>query len=283
MNKKLSLNIIKHLSLFLAIIMILSCFPSAVAAAETDKAGLDKKKLTLHAGGTYTLTLTGDTAVSWKSSKKSVATVTSKGKIKAKKKGTAVITCKTASGKKYKCKVTVKKHIYKTVKKVAATKNKKGYTVYKCDECSKTYRETTVYDPKESQVRSDLMAMKKKYPEGTRWTINYHYTWGPEKYYAGMTCVGYGCVGFAFKMSDAAYGKYNKSRKISGKNWYKKIRVGDIIRVENNSHSVVVLKRNKNSITVVEGAYNNSVHWGRKISMSEIKKKGSYLITRYPK
>lgn len=52
----------------------------------------------------------------WKSSKKTVATVTSKGVVKAKKKGTAKITCtlsyKTKSGKQKKvkltCKVTVK-------------------------------------------------------------------------------------------------------------------------------------------------------------------------------
>ncbi|MCM1232936.1 MAG: Ig-like domain-containing protein [Ruminococcus flavefaciens] len=43
----------------------------------------------------------------WSSSKKSVATVTSKGKIKAKKKGNAVITAKLGK-KNYKCKVKVK-------------------------------------------------------------------------------------------------------------------------------------------------------------------------------
>jgi hypothetical protein len=46
--------------------------------------------------------------VKWTSSKKSVATVSSKGVVKAKKKGTATITAKV-SGKKYTCKVTVLK------------------------------------------------------------------------------------------------------------------------------------------------------------------------------
>ena len=47
--------------------------------------------------------------VTWKSSNKRVATVSSKGKIKAKNKGTAIITVKTKDGKKTaKCKVTVK-------------------------------------------------------------------------------------------------------------------------------------------------------------------------------
>lgn len=46
--------------------------------------------------------------VTFKSSKKSVATVNSKGVVTAKKKGTATITAKTTSGKTAKCKITVK-------------------------------------------------------------------------------------------------------------------------------------------------------------------------------
>ncbi len=51
--------------------------------------------------------------VKWSSNKKKTATVSKKGVVTAKKKGTAVITAK-AGKKKLKCKVTVK---------VAATKN----------------------------------------------------------------------------------------------------------------------------------------------------------------
>lgn len=52
------------------------------------------------------LLLNNISGVKWKSSKKSVATVSSAGTIKAKKKGTATITA-TVGGKKYSCKVTV--------------------------------------------------------------------------------------------------------------------------------------------------------------------------------
>ena len=51
----------------------------------------------------------GDKVQSWKSSKKSVATVSSKGKIKAKKAGTTKITVVMKSGKKATCKVKVTK------------------------------------------------------------------------------------------------------------------------------------------------------------------------------
>ena len=46
--------------------------------------------------------------MTYKSSKKSVASVSSSGKITAKKKGKAVITVKTYNGKKAKLTVTVK-------------------------------------------------------------------------------------------------------------------------------------------------------------------------------
>ena len=73
---------------------------------------LSATKKTLKKGKTYTLKVSklakGDAVKSFKTSKKSVATVTSKGKIKAKKKGKAVITVTLKSGKKATCRITVK-------------------------------------------------------------------------------------------------------------------------------------------------------------------------------
>lgn len=77
------------------------------------KVTLSKTKLTLTKGKTYTIKATvypsnaTNKKVTYSSSKKSVATVTSAGKIKAVKKGTATITAKAGS-KKATCKVTVK-------------------------------------------------------------------------------------------------------------------------------------------------------------------------------
>jgi hypothetical protein len=56
-----------------------------------------------------------DSTVTWKSSDQSVATVTSSGKVKGKKSdGTCTITA-TVGKKSVKCKVTVRKHSWKTV------------------------------------------------------------------------------------------------------------------------------------------------------------------------
>ena len=69
---------------------------------------ISKKTLSLEVGKTSTLIITGTKKeVNWTSSKKAVATVTSKGKVTAKEPGTATITA-SVDGKKLSCKLTVK-------------------------------------------------------------------------------------------------------------------------------------------------------------------------------
>ena len=70
---------------------------------------ISKTSLELEKGQTATLKLTGTTAKSWKSSKSSVVSVTSKGKIKAKAAGMATITVRGSNKKTYQCRVTVPK------------------------------------------------------------------------------------------------------------------------------------------------------------------------------
>lgn len=78
----------------------------AQAAAKTVKLSASKK--TLNVGKSFTLKLKNATGkVTWKSNKNSVATVTSKGKVKAVASGKATITA-TNKKKSYKCVVTVK-------------------------------------------------------------------------------------------------------------------------------------------------------------------------------
>lgn len=72
------------------------------------KVKINKTKASIYVGKTVQLKVTGTKKkVTWKSSNKKIATVTSKGKVKGVKKGTAKITA-TVSKKKYTCKVTVK-------------------------------------------------------------------------------------------------------------------------------------------------------------------------------
>ncbi|MDF2473055.1 MAG: Trypsin-like serine protease, typically periplasmic, containing C-terminal domain [Anaerocolumna sp.] len=76
--------------------------------AEAATVQINKTKISVYVGKTYTLKVSGTTAkVTWSSNDKKVATVASTGKVKGIKKGTATITAKVGS-KSYKCAVTVK-------------------------------------------------------------------------------------------------------------------------------------------------------------------------------
>lgn len=74
---------------------------------------LDKTKATIVKGKTMTLKASlapaelEDKTVTWKSSNKSIATVTSAGKVKGVAAGTATITCTSSTGQSATCKVTI--------------------------------------------------------------------------------------------------------------------------------------------------------------------------------
>ena len=81
--------------------------PAVSQAAKKKTPKLNKSKLTLTVGKTAKLKVKNTKKkIKWSSSKKSVATVTKKGKVKAKKAGKTTITAKVGK-KKLKCKVTV--------------------------------------------------------------------------------------------------------------------------------------------------------------------------------
>lgn len=82
-------------------------------AKKSNSVKLNKKKVSMKAGNWILLTPTLKPAkstdtIKWKSSNKKVASVDAYGFVTAKKKGKATITATTKSGKKVKCKVTVK-------------------------------------------------------------------------------------------------------------------------------------------------------------------------------
>lgn len=79
------------------------------ASATATNVKINKTKVTITEGKTVQLKVTGTKKkIKWSTSKKSVATVTTKGKVTGKKAGTATITAKVGK-KALKCKVMVKK------------------------------------------------------------------------------------------------------------------------------------------------------------------------------
>lgn len=108
-------NTKKVFAFVLALAMILTTYQPTTTYAATKAPTISAKKMTLQVGSKKTLTVKNagkNATLKWSSNKKTVATVSKKGVVKAVKAGTANVKCKvvTKSKKHYTltCKVTVK-------------------------------------------------------------------------------------------------------------------------------------------------------------------------------
>ncbi len=137
-----------------------------------------------------------------------------------------------------------------------------------------TVEPTETYVPSEQEAYEKMFALMEKYPNGTPWTNDNYYEWK-----GGIYSGGYGCAGFAFLLSDAAFGDL-PARKIAPVS-FDSIRVGDILRVNGNTHSVIVLQVKEDGVVIAEGNYNSSVHWGRTMTARQAEQ-ANYMLTRYP-
>lgn len=131
--------------------------------------------------------------------------------------------------------------------------------------------DSVIFHPDE--IFATLVSFMSTYPEGTPFTNNDY-----RPFNGGHYRGGYGCAGFSFMLSDAVFGTLPARIVYSMNN----IRVGDIVRLANNTHSVIVLDVDSSGITVAEGNYNNTVHWGRYISFNDLSSNFTYVMTRYP-
>ena len=130
------------------------------------------------------------------------------------------------------------------------------------------------------------------YSEGTPWTNDIPYSFDdpylnhvefdgwPAGCYGGV-----GCFGFMMDMMEYASNYEYPIRIINGTyDNLPEIRVGDGIRLNNNGHSVVVLEVHPDghTVTVAEGNFNSSVHWGRIIDLADPNNGFYYLATFWP-
>lgn len=297
-----------------ALLLTLTATVTQTPEVHAASAKLNCKKVTLSTGNKYKLKLTGIRGkAKWKSSNKRVAKVSQNGLVTAKKTGKASITAKIRRTK-YTCRVTVKKQQKKTVatanpistqqpvqtvkpsptaRPVQTTKPslvikpsqiikpsqtaKPSQTVKPVQTAKPSQTAAPVQTNKptdsvltEQSVYATLNSLRSTYPEGMTLTNSYYY-------YSPQFGNGYGCYGFAAKLSDTAFGTTKPYQTHSS---FDQIKVGDHVRI-GNSHSVIVLTKAESSITVVEGNYNSSVHWDRKITAASLASSGFKVYTRY--
>ena len=138
-----------------------------------------------------------------------------------------------------------------------------------------TIAATTVTPPYSCPAVYDaIIAMKEDYPEGMPWTNDDFYAWNG----GGMYYGGYGCVAYAYLVSDAAFGYLPAEEPLDYDPAL--LRVGDMIRY--NGHTIMILEVQEDAFIVTEGNYNSSVHWGRRVSFSSLEGNVDYYTSRYP-
>ena len=154
-------------------------------------------------------------------------------------------------------------------------------------------RNSTVPTP--AEVNQAMIALKNQdaYKEGTSWTDDEPFSDSKGYYYwkggvlDGKRISAVGCVAFAFILSDEAFGSLPARMYAAGSFSFEDIKPGDILRVNNDAHTVIVLEVSDAGVVVAEGNistgdHKGKVHWGRAISKDEVMKTTSHYITRYP-
>ena len=154
-------------------------------------------------------------------------------------------------------------------------------------------REAECPSPAEAYEAMIALKDREEYKEGTTWTNDEPYS-DSKGYYrwkggplGGANIVAVGCVAFSFILSDEAFGSLPARMYGEGAFQYEDIKVGDILRVNGDTHTVIVLEVDEVGVVVAEGNistgdHKGKVHWGRAISKEEVMRTTSHYITRYP-
>lgn len=154
-------------------------------------------------------------------------------------------------------------------------------------------RDSTVPTPAEAYAAMIALKDQDGYREGTAWTdyepysdTNGYYHW-QGGLLDGKRISAVGCVAFAFILSDTAFGQLPARMYGAGEFTYKDIKAGDILRINSDAHTMIVLEVSDAGIIVAEGNvstgdHKGKVHWGRSISKEEVMRTASHYITRYP-
>ena len=149
--------------------------------------------------------------------------------------------------------------------------------------------------PTPTEIYESMIALKDQdqYKEGTVWTNDEPYSDSKGYYHwnggllNGKKISAVGCVAFAFTLSDAAFGSWPARIYAAGEFSFEDIKAGDILQVNNDVHTVIVLNVSDVGVVVAEGNMSTGdhvgkVHWGRTISKEEVLRNTSHYITRYP-
>ncbi|MCL2328327.1 MAG: hypothetical protein FWC39_07415 [Bacteroidetes bacterium] len=132
------------------------------------------------------------------------------------------------------------------------------------------------------EIYERMMAKKERYPHKMTWTNDSVYAWK-----GGVFRNGKGCAAFAFILSDAAFGNLPAQKHTD----FNKLKVGDVLCIDDAAHTVMVIGIGEKNITLAEGnvllngdkSDNTTpyIYWGRKMSIEDAKNAMTFILTRY--
>lgn len=127
----------------------------------------------------------------------------------------------------------------------------------------------------DEEAYARILALQPVYPEGTPWTND-------NLYFRRSRILGGGCAAFAYIVQDAVFGVDVEHIQEDVLDW-EKIRVGDQIRYTTKGidHTVIVLGKTEDHLTVAEGNFSRKIHWGREVPRSDIESAFIYRETCY--
>ena len=103
-------------------------------------------------------------------------------------------------------------------------------------------------------VYRKLIAMKEELPEGLPWSNNdeyvLKYSYEENGRTINMTYYGYGCVAFALRVNSAAFGDLPIKTLERGQFTFEQLRPGDMLRINNDTHTVLVLEVREDSVVI---------------------------------
>lgn len=133
-------------------------------------------------------------------------------------------------------------------------------------------------------------ALKAEFPEGTAYTAETSAGWeaGNNSWGNGVADTGTGADAFAYAISDKVFIRL-PARKLTAADFDNNpasladsLKVGDIIRMDNDTKTVTVINKLADGTLVFVEA-NPNVHWGRTAKPADIASSINYVISRYPK
>ncbi len=119
----------------------------------------------------------------------------------------------------------------------------------------------------ESSVYNKIIALKPKYPHGMKWTND------------NIVNGNGGCYAFSMICMDAAFGTKREEKRYTN---FNNIRIGDMIRINKDTHSMIVIAKDNKQFTFAEGNYGSKIYWGRTMTIAELKSVFNYGLTSYP-